>query len=69
MAQEASVQANGIPGPDHVEIDQSLVPVKRKREAGEESEDDTSMKLDAKDAPEPIDQKSLIRDFFETLQA
>ncbi|TEA11876.1 hypothetical protein C8034_v007261 [Colletotrichum sidae] len=72
MAQPDSVQANGIPGPDHQEAPQPIVPVKRKRDiAEEESNGDVEhdkMDVDGEptETPQP-NEKEAIRNYFAVL--
>lgn len=70
MAQPDSVQANGIPGPDHAESPQPVVPVKRKRDTEDEGDEvngdgPEKMEVDAEVPKE--DHKPLIKNYFAVL--
>ncbi|WYZ34322.1 hypothetical protein EsH8_I_000598 [Colletotrichum jinshuiense] len=72
MAQPDSVQANGIPGPDHAESPQPVVPVKRKRDTedeGEELNGDGLEKMEVDSEMPREDYKPLIRDYFTVLSS
>lgn len=72
MAQPDSVQANGIPGPDHAESPQPqpVVPVKRKRDDDEEANGDGAEKMDVDGETTQVpqeSQKDAIRNYFTVL--
>ncbi|KAL2880863.1 hypothetical protein SGCOL_003890 [Colletotrichum sp. CLE4] len=72
MAQPDSVQANGIPGPDHAESPQPVVPVKRKRDTEDEGDEvngdgPEKMEVDAEVPKE--DHKPLIKNYFAVLSS
>ncbi|GKT55582.1 hypothetical protein ColTof4_14160 [Colletotrichum tofieldiae] len=72
MAQPDSVQANGIPGPDHADSPQPIVPVKRKRDTdddGEEISTDGPEKMDVDGELPKEDHKPLIKDYFTVLSS
>ncbi|TID04139.1 hypothetical protein CH35J_002255 [Colletotrichum higginsianum] len=72
MAQPDSVQANGIPGPDHAESPQPVVPVKRKRDTDDDGEDisaDGPEKMDVDGSLPKEDHKPLIKDYFTVLSS
>ncbi|KAK2064095.1 hypothetical protein LY76DRAFT_502358 [Colletotrichum caudatum] len=72
MAQPDSVQANGIPGPDHAESPQPVVPVKRKRDTDDDGEDistDGPEKMEVDGELPKEDHKPLIKDYFTVLSS
>ncbi|KAL0939484.1 uncharacterized protein CTRU02_206094 [Colletotrichum truncatum] len=74
MAQPDSVQANGIPGPDHAESPQpqAVVPVKRKRDSEDEVNGNGPEKMDVDDEPLRVpqeNQKAAIRNYFTVLSS